>query len=180
MGSFDTPLEEVDGVLRGPLRRPRQMLADQTYGGHLSIHDDAMAEELGFSGGPIEGPTHFSQFVPLVEHLWGVEWHETGCLSAHYQNMCVEGDEVRAFAEIPADGATRTRVWAEKTDGTPVLDIKPYMSAFAPRGEIREPDWVDDVMGQYWKKGDKSVKSGPGSSAGSGFSARSTTSIRAF
>jgi hypothetical protein len=34
--SFDTPM-----VLTGPLRAPRQMLADQEYGGHSSIHDDA-------------------------------------------------------------------------------------------------------------------------------------------
>ena len=38
--SFDTPL-----VLSGPLRRPRQMLHDQEYGGHASIHDDSMADE---------------------------------------------------------------------------------------------------------------------------------------
>ena len=31
-------------------------------------------------------------------------------------------------------------------DGTPVLDIKPVMSGFAPRGEIREPDWAKAIM----------------------------------
>jgi hypothetical protein len=36
--------------------------------------------------------------------------------------MCVEGDEVRAFAQVPKAGETRTRVWAEKADGTPVLE----------------------------------------------------------
>lgn len=36
--------------------------------------------------------------------------------------MVVEGEEVRAFAEIPAEGARSTRVWAEKADGTPVLE----------------------------------------------------------
>ncbi len=35
-------------------------------------------------------------------------------------------------------------------DGTPVLDIKPVMSGFAPRGEIREPDWAKAIMEQYW------------------------------
>ena len=115
--SFDTPL-----TLRGPLRRPRQMLADQEYGGHSSIHDDAMAEKLGFRAGPIEGPTHFSLFPPLLERLWGKAWFERGCLSAHYRNMVVEGVEVRAFAEIPPTGVTTTRVWAEKADGTPVLE----------------------------------------------------------
>lgn len=103
--SFSTPL-----TLIGPLRRPRQMLADQEYGGHASIHDDAMAEKLGFTAGPIEGPTHFSLFPPLLEQIWGEAWFERGCLSAHYQNMVVEGEEVRAFAEIPSPGVTRTRV----------------------------------------------------------------------
>lgn len=115
--SFDTPL-----VIQGPLRQPRQMLADQEYGGHASIHDDSMAEKLGFRAGPIEGPTHFSLFPPLLAQIWGREWFERGCISAHYQNMVVEGEEVRAFAEIPRNGARRTRVWAEKADGTPVLE----------------------------------------------------------
>ncbi len=117
MTSFDTPL-----AICGPLRKPHQMLAAQEYGGHASIHDDAMAEKLGFRAGPIEGPTHFSMFPPLLEHLWGQAWFERGCLSAHYQNMVVEGEEVRAFAQIPSAGASATRAWAEKADGTPVLE----------------------------------------------------------
>lgn len=115
--SFDTPLS-----ISGPLRRPRQMLADQEYGGHTSIHDDAMAAKLGFTAGPIEGPTHFSQFVPLLAHVFGRAWFERGCFSAHYQNMVVEGEEVRAFVALPATGATRTQAWAQKVDGTAVLE----------------------------------------------------------
>jgi hypothetical protein len=98
------------------------MLATQEYSGHSSIHDDAMAEKLGFRAGPIEGPTHFSQFVPLLAHLWGRDWFERGCLSAHYQNMVVEGEEVRAFVALPAEGAKRTSAWAQKSDGTAVLE----------------------------------------------------------
>lgn len=115
--AFDTPL-----YLCGPLRQPRQMLADQEYSGHSSIHDDSMAEKLGFRAGPIEGPTHFSQFVPLLAEVWGKEWFERGCFSSHFQNMVVEGEQVRAFIERPVAGATRVRAWAEKADGTPVLE----------------------------------------------------------
>jgi hypothetical protein len=115
--SFDTPL-----TIAGPLRKPRQMLAEQEYGGHSSIHDDATAERLGLRAGPIEGPTHFSLFPPLLEKIWGQAWFERGCISSHYQTMVVEGEAVRAFAEIPAEDATSTRVWAEKEDGTPVLE----------------------------------------------------------
>ena len=115
--SFDANL-----ALCGPMREPRQMLADQEYGGHASIHDDAMAEKLGFRAGPIEGPTHFSQFAPLLVHLWGPAWFERGCISAHYQNMVVEGESVRAFVGLPAAGVNRASAWAQKADGTPVLE----------------------------------------------------------
>ncbi len=35
-------------------------------------------------------------------------------------------------------------------DGTPVLDVKPYMQEFGPRGEIREPAWARELMARYW------------------------------
>jgi tRNA (Thr-GGU) A37 N-methylase len=35
-------------------------------------------------------------------------------------------------------------------DGTPVLDVKPVMSGFAPRGEVREPEWAHELMRGYW------------------------------
>jgi hypothetical protein len=113
--TFATPL-----LLSGPLRKPAQMLQEQEYGGHSSIHDDAMAEKLGFRAGPIEGPTHFSLYPPLLERIFGQAWYERGCISAHYENMVVEGEETRAFAELPPEGATRTTCWVEKADGTRV------------------------------------------------------------
>lgn len=133
--SFDTPF-----YLCGPLREPRQMLADQEYSGHASIHDDEMAEKLGFRAGPIEGPTHFSQFTPLLAEVWGKDWFERGCFSSHFQNMVVEGEQVRAFIERPAPGATRIRCWAEKADGTPVLE------ASASLGPDDGPTLLDERM----------------------------------
>jgi tRNA-Thr(GGU) m(6)t(6)A37 methyltransferase TsaA len=35
--------------------------------------------------------------------------------------------------------------------GTPVLDIKPVMTGFRPRGEIKEPDWAREIMERYWE-----------------------------
>lgn len=35
-------------------------------------------------------------------------------------------------------------------DGTPVLDIKPRMAGFEPRGAVREPDWAREIMASYW------------------------------
>jgi tRNA (Thr-GGU) A37 N-methylase len=35
-------------------------------------------------------------------------------------------------------------------DGTPVIDIKPVMREFLPRGDIRQPEWVAELMSEYW------------------------------
>lgn len=35
-------------------------------------------------------------------------------------------------------------------DGTPILDLKPVMKGFLPRGEVREPDWATELMKAYW------------------------------
>jgi tRNA (adenine37-N6)-methyltransferase len=46
-----------------------------------------------------------------------------------------------------------TRLHVEGLDaihGTPVIDIKPVMREFLPRGEIRQPEWVAELMTAYW------------------------------
>jgi tRNA (Thr-GGU) A37 N-methylase len=35
-------------------------------------------------------------------------------------------------------------------DGTPVLDIKPYLQEFGPRGQTRQPQWSGGLMDQYY------------------------------
>ena len=137
---FDTEIEERGGVLSGPFRRPLQMLAEQEYDGHTSIHDESQAQELGFSGAPIEGPTHFSQFDPLLHALWGDTWFEAGCISAHFKTMVVEGEEVKAFVERPAEGATITRIWATKRTGEPVLE------GTASLGPGHPPTKLDELL----------------------------------
>ncbi|SFC51679.1 tRNA-Thr(GGU) m(6)t(6)A37 methyltransferase TsaA [Bacillus sp. OV322] len=36
-------------------------------------------------------------------------------------------------------------------DGTPIIDIKPVMKEFLPRGEIRQPKWSCELMKNYWE-----------------------------
>ncbi|MFD7907715.1 SAM-dependent methyltransferase [Kitasatospora sp. NPDC059747] len=35
--------------------------------------------------------------------------------------------------------------------GTPVLDIKPYLAEFGPRGEVRQPAWSSELMRDYYE-----------------------------
>jgi tRNA (Thr-GGU) A37 N-methylase len=51
---------------------------------------------------------------------------------------------------VSVSGSTIEVLGLDAIDGTPVLDIKPYMTGFAPRGEVREPAWATELMADYW------------------------------
>lgn len=121
MTAFETAIDEQDGVLSGPLRAPKQMLAEQEYDGHTSIHDSATAQKLGFKGATIEGPTHFSQFAPLGFALWGDVWLRRGCISAHYRAPVYEGEEVKAFMRRPQNGGAKSEIWLLRANGDEIL-----------------------------------------------------------
>jgi tRNA (adenine37-N6)-methyltransferase len=48
------------------------------------------------------------------------------------------------------EGRIITVKYLDAIDGTPVLDIKPVFKEFQPRGEIKQPNWVEDLMKNYW------------------------------
>jgi hypothetical protein len=119
--AFDTAIVDDGEALVGPWRTPQQMLATQVYDGHVSIHDDAMAQKVGFKAATIEGPTHFSQFDPLCERLWGDAWFETGRISAHYRNAVFAGEDVQAVVLKPKEPQSQVAIRMVKRDGTEVL-----------------------------------------------------------
>jgi tRNA-Thr(GGU) m(6)t(6)A37 methyltransferase TsaA len=41
--------------------------------------------------------------------------------------------------------------YLDALNGTPVLDIKPVFIEFQPKGEIKQPLWVAELMKDYWK-----------------------------
>jgi tRNA-Thr(GGU) m(6)t(6)A37 methyltransferase TsaA len=51
--------------------------------------------------------------------------------------LCVDGRDVHVAG-------------LDAVDGTPVLDLKPVMAEFAPRGELRQPSWAVELMAGYW------------------------------
>jgi tRNA (Thr-GGU) A37 N-methylase len=48
------------------------------------------------------------------------------------------------------DGTNVTVRGLDAIDGTPVLDLKPVMREFLPRGEVRQPAWATELMAGYW------------------------------
>lgn len=112
--------DTVDRAIVGAWRSPAQMLNDQHYDGHVSVHDADAAATLGLAGAPIEGPTHFSQFDPLAEQLWGQTWFERGCISAHFQTMVIAGEQVQASITATNDPEL-ARIEAHNQQGQSVL-----------------------------------------------------------
>ena len=55
------------------------------------------------------------------------------------------------IAEIKGrEGRVLTVAGLDAVDGTPVLDIKPLMVEFLPRGPVRQPPWSRELMRDYW------------------------------
>lgn len=51
---------------------------------------------------------------------------------------------------VRVDGLRLEVQGLDAIDGTPVLDIKPVMAEFLPRGDVRQPNWSSELMADYW------------------------------
>jgi tRNA-Thr(GGU) m(6)t(6)A37 methyltransferase TsaA len=51
---------------------------------------------------------------------------------------------------LDVDGSTIRLSGLDAIDGTPVVDIKPWMVEFGPRGEVVQPAWSSELMKDYW------------------------------
>jgi tRNA-Thr(GGU) m(6)t(6)A37 methyltransferase TsaA len=49
------------------------------------------------------------------------------------------------------EGRVLTVRGIDAIDGTPVIDIKPWMDEFAPIGATRQPAWATELMADYYK-----------------------------
>jgi len=55
------------------------------------------------------------------------------------------------ICEILSVDGTMLRVRGlDAVDGTPVIDLKPVLTGFLPRGTVREPEWAKELMAGYW------------------------------
>ena len=62
-------------------------------------------------------------------------------------------EPARRVALRAAAASTGRPSWVrglDAVDGTPVLDLKPWMAEFGPRGDVRQPAWASELMRGYW------------------------------
>ena len=57
---------------------------------------------------------------------------------------------VTAVEIMGVSGPILTVRGLDAIDGTPVLDVKPYVPAFDLRGDARVPEWIDRLMRGYF------------------------------
>lgn len=52
---------------------------------------------------------------------------------------------------VRVEGKTLWLSGFDAIDGTPVIDIKPVFREYLPQGEVRQPEWVGELMRHYWE-----------------------------
>lgn len=57
---------------------------------------------------------------------------------------------ITAVRLLGVSGDTVTVAGLDAIDGTPVLDIKPYNPAFDRRDDAVVPEWMDEIMREYF------------------------------
>jgi len=78
------------------------------------------------------------------------EWPRVG-IFAQRAKMRPNRIGVSVCRLVEVDGLTLRVQGLDAIDGTPVLDIKPYMSEFGARGDVHQPAWSRELMAGYWK-----------------------------
>ncbi len=77
------------------------------------------------------------------------DWPEVGIL-AQRGKMRPNRLGVSSCRLLAVDGLVLTVQGLDAIDGTPVVDIKPYMREFDPSGEVTQPAWASELMQGYW------------------------------
>lgn len=91
-----------------------------------------------------------SRVVSDARHPRGnTDWPKVGILAQRGKNRPNRiGATVCELVSVVGD--TITVKGLDAIDGTPVIDIKPVMTGFLPRGPVKEPAWVAELMADYW------------------------------
>lgn len=77
------------------------------------------------------------------------DWPEVGIFAQRAKDRPNRlGVTVCRILEI--DGSSIRVAGLDAIDGTPVVDIKPWMEEFGPRGAVSQPMWSTELMKDYW------------------------------
>lgn len=142
------------------VKSPRNTLADDNWGEVES--EIVLADELSeacFDG--LEAFSHLeiiylfdrvdeSQLVLGAEHpRENPAWPKVGIFAQRKKNR-PNRLGLTSVELIKREGRVLRVRGLDAIEGTPVLDIKPVMTEFLPKGEIQQPSWSHELMQHYW------------------------------
>ncbi len=153
--------EPVSLIPIGYVRGPRAEPTDDGWGGVESVIviDDRF---------PVESLAGLDEFSHVeVVYFFHLAEPEATTLGARRPRGLAHLPKVGVFAQRNKDrpnhiGVSRCTLLGvvgrevrvrglDAIDGTPVLDLKPHFTAFAPpSGAVREPRWVEEITGEYF------------------------------
>lgn len=147
------------GVVRSPVRAP----IDDVWGGLVSTIE--LDPKLLRQDATL-GLAEFSH-IQILFHLDQVR-EEDVCFGKRHSRGRKDWPEVGILAQrarvrpnriglstcrlIGVNGLKLTVENLDAIDGTPVLDVKPYMAEFGPVGEVRQPGWATTLMATYFNE----------------------------
>lgn len=155
----------------GRVRSPRIEVTDDDWDGVVSeielaplFGPEALTGILEFSH--IEVVYVFDQVVP-EKIVTGTRrprrnpaWPETGIFAQRGKNR-PNRLGVSVARLLGCEGTVLKVQGLDAVDGSPVLDIKPVMREFLPRGVLRQPAWSHELMLGYWFEGAVAEKALP-------------------
>ncbi|HVY87096.1 MAG TPA: SAM-dependent methyltransferase [Caulobacterales bacterium] len=145
----------------GVVRSPRKDLSDDFWGAVEAeiVLDDALGPEALYGLGDF---SHVE--VIFLMHRVDPTKVETG---ARHPRERKDWPLVGIFAQrgkarpnrlgltrasiVRVDGRSLVVRGLDAIDGTPVIDVKPWMDEFAPIGATRQPQWASELMRDYFK-----------------------------
>lgn len=147
------------GTVHSPIREP----LDEVFGGLTARIE---LDPARFTPESLKGLDEFShvevffyfhqlqdaQIVYTVRHPHNrADWPEIGIFAQRARKRPSRiGSTVCRLLSV--EGLIITVEDLDAIDGTPVLDIKPYLLTFGPRGPVREPAWARELMTTYWRR----------------------------
>lgn len=142
----------------GYVRNVRKEVEDDNWGEVVSeivieIGEEALQGLEGFSHAEIIfyfDQVDESRIVTGARHPRNnTEWPQVGILAQRGKNR-PNRIGLTSVNLLKREGNVLFVAGLDALDGTPVLDIKPVMQEFQPRGEIRQPAWASELMKNYW------------------------------
>ncbi|NNJ09155.1 SAM-dependent methyltransferase [Chloroflexales bacterium ZM16-3] len=148
----------------GFVRATRQTPEDDNWGGTESaialadeLPEDALVGLDAFSHAEILFAFHQVDPAKIVTGARyprnNPDWPKVGIFAQRGKNR-PNGLGLTTVRILGVAGRVLRVAELDAIDGTPVLDIKPVMDEFLPRGPIAQPDWSHALMRDYWRQTD--------------------------